>query len=399
MGFNAKNYLTEAVASLKRARFQANSIRHPQDEHPFRKCISNPTHFFGLEKKVIVGKIGEDVAYGVGGGEITRLNVTESFLMNTQRDQGSNQGFNTNVGLGGLTIFSSTAFLSLMALKGLMGVTPGTAAIAGLLAFSGFQSNMGYDVRVYEGTGKRRWFSIGVVEGVELVSERIPIEIPLKKYHECLVIRPRFNAFELDTGTYNPRTGQIDNYKYEHIWNTESQAIRAIYEKAGLMLCAEGKNKKIKEDYYYIYPDYSINSPNLVGADPRSHRNKPFAISLRGRQAYHRFKDSLSCAVSETTEPIRNNEECRNTRGKYENLFSKHIEFADSLEKGFETPKLFHLTGDFPGVYSPYVPKKDRDIKANQRWYHGLINWFSRYMDLDLEKVIHKEPATPSSTN
>ena len=388
--FESKNYLdrilTVFLKSQSLYRGNAYFIRTKRKlQHPFQKCINNPSHFFGLEKKVIVGKIGEDgMAYGEEGGQITRLNVTESFLMNTQRDQGSNQGSNTNFGLGGLTLLSSATLMSILGTANKAKWIRNHPYIAittvGLLAFSGFTASLGYDWRVYEGTGKRRWFSIAVVEGVELISERTPISIPLEKYHECLVIRPRFNAFELDSN------------KYEPIWNIENPAIRAIYEKTGLLLCTEGKatDRTIQEDYYYIYPDHPINA---ISSDSRSHRNRPFAISLRGKTAYHRFKDSISCEVAETTEPIKTDVECRDTRGQYENLFSKYIEFADNLEEGFETPKLFHLTGDFPGVYSPYVAKPDRNIKADQKWYHRVINLLARHIpNLDLEKIIYKEP-------
>ena len=367
--------------------------------HPFKKCINNPSHFFGIEKKVIVGKIGDEskLQYSKEGGQITRLNITESFLMNTQRDQGSNQGFNTNLGIGELALLSTGVLLARRRIAQWVFRNPVLSIAATVLAFTGLKAGLGYDWRVYEGTGKRRWFSIGVVEGVELLSEYTPIEIPLQKYHECLVIRPRFNAFERGVDD----SGQ-DISKYKNIWRKLKdqkngrahhmpQAIKAVYEKAGLLLCSEGEetNHLINEDYYYIYPDYTINADT---SNPRSPRNRPFAISLRGKTAYERFKDSLSCEVSETKEPVKNNEKCRNTRGQYENLFSKHIEFADNLEKGFEVPKLFHTTGDFPGVYSPYIAPKDRDIKANQKWYHRVTNFFSSYMDLDLEKIIHKEP-------
>ena len=392
LDFSAEHYLEQ----IKSWNFGVVDLK--AQKHPFLKCIANPTHFFGLEKKVIVGKVGEGVAYDREGGHITRLDVTESFLMNTQRDQGSNQGFSYGLGTGELSLMSTAALLFFASDKGgntILGRFgkwlhrhPYILLGATLFSIAGFKASMGYDWRVYEGTGKRRWFSIGVVEGTELVSEYTPIDIPLEKYHECLVIRPRFNAFELHTD------------KYEHIWNTESKAIRALYSKTGLMLCAEGddKNYTIKEDYYYIQPAYAVNSPNRIIQDPRSHRNKPFAISLRGREAYHRFKDSISCALAETSQPVEDhkdnidNAKCRDTRGEYEHLFSKHIEFAHNLREGFEVPKLFHRTGDFPGIYTPYVPPKDRDIKANLSLYHRFINWMASFVDMDLEKIIQKEP-------
>ena len=419
--FNEKKILEEGISFalvdwiLDKNPFAGSPL--DRYKHPFMKCISNPTYFFSLEKKVVVGKVGEGVAYDREGGHITRLDVTESFLMNTQRDQGSNQGFSYGLGTGELALLSSSALITYAnmrtnalnqrtdmdnnanlkkskSFKGkgliswigrhpLLSIPLGIFTIGSLLKI-----NMGYDWRVYGGTGKRRWLSIGVVEGTELVSEYTPIHIPLEKYHECLVIRPRFNAFERHTD------------KYEHIWNTKNTVIRDLYSKTGLMLCAEGadENYMIKEDYYYIQPAYAVGTPNRATIDSRSHRNKPFAISLRGREAYHRFKDSISCVVSETSQPVkdnRDNAKCRDTRGEYEHLFSKSIEFAHNLREAFEVPKLFHRTGDFPGIYTPYVPPKDRDIKANLNWYYRFINWMASGVPLKnayLEKIIHKEP-------
>ena len=413
--FNTQDYLDEAINAVKRigTGFAVHTLRYKSDNHPFRKCIMNPSHFFGLEKKIIVGNVNNKMKYGStdgAGGETTTLSINEAFLMNTQRDQGANQQFELS---------STLAFLSLPFLAyGLIGgIFPAIWRVASLgrsamrqpvtniggefkrifnaplperhfllplvsgtaLTFSGIIG--GYSYRTYEGTGKRRWLSVQVIESVDLSAEHTPILVGLENYHECLVIRPRFSAFESHTD------------KYDHIWAEENQVLRSIYEKMGILLCTQGKteNPYIQEDYYYIYPNYDVNG---ITIDPRSHRNKPFTISLRGTKEYQRFLHNLSCHVSETTQPTKNNMDCRDTRGKYENLFLKHIEFARNLRKGFDTPKMFHLTSDLPGVHSPYKEPKDREARADTNAIHDLINWFSdsQFMDMDLEKTVRKEP-------
>ena len=414
--FKTQDYLDEAINAAKKigTGFAAiHTLRYKDDNHPFRKCIMNPSHFFGFEKKIIIGKVNNSMKYGSAnksGGEITTLNISEAFLMNTQRDQGANQQFE----LGSNLTFLSLPFLAYGLIGGLIPSLLRVAkighsalkkpvmnlgsdlknifnssvplkhfllpAVSGTaLAFSGIIGSYAY--RTYEGTGKRRWLSVQVVETVELIAEHTPILVGLKNYHECLVIRPRFSAFESHTD------------KYDHIWAEENQVLRSIYEKAGILLCTQGKkeNSFIQEDYYYIYPNYAING---ITIDPKSHRNKPFAISLRGTKEYKRFLHNLSCHVSETTEPVKNNMDCRDTRGEYENLFLKHIEFARNLRQGFDTPKMFHLTSDAPGVHSPYKEPEDRKPRANTNAVHDLINWFTgfQFMDMDLEKIIKKEP-------
>ncbi len=411
--FNAQDYLDEAIEATKNRRtgLSLHTLRYGDDNHPFRKCIMNPSHFFGLEKKIIVGKVDDRVKYGSAngtGGETTTLSISEAFLMNTQRDQGANQDFSIRSDLMFLTLpflafgivggaipilFRGFASIAKFITRGRLPqlpaqlktalsrrsriFTPVVSATA--LAWSGILG--GYTYRMYEGTGKRRWLSVQVVETVELISERTPVRVGLKNYHECLVIRPRFSAFESHTD------------KYAHIWAEKNKVLRSIYEKMGILLCTQGKEEisYIDEVYYYIYPNYAING---ITIDPSSHRNKPFTISLRGTKEYKRFLSNLSCDVSETKEPIRTNKDCRDTRGKYENLFLKNIEFARNLRAGFDTPKMFHLTGDLPGVHSPYKEPKDREARVDTHWVHDIINWMSdqQFFDMDLEKVVKKEP-------
>ena len=388
--FNAANYLTEAIEAVKTIEVRHGVIRRSKDLHPFRKCISNPSHFFGFEKKIIVGEIDNNLKYGDlkgAGGEKTTLNISEDFLMNTQRDQGSNQGFDTDIGstlslltipitlltgfTGGLIFKAATSLFTKMSL--VSSVT--------LISLGSMMGSARYSYRSYEGTGKRRLFSIRVSEGVELISEHTPMIIPLKKYNECLVIRPRFSAFE----------SHIE--KYDHIWNTGNKMVRSIYENIGVLLCSPGRkpNYAIHETFYYIYPNYPINGITL---DPSSHRNKPFVISLRGQLEYKKFIHNLSCYVSENTTQLKNNMDCRDSRGHYEHLLSKHIEFADNLKQGFYIPKMFHLTGDSPGIYSPPIEEQERDIKANQSTLQKVFNWFSdrQFMDADIEKLVRREP-------
>ena len=412
--FNSQDYLYEATDAIKKRRLRASlhTLRYESDNHPFRKCIMNPSHFFGFEKKIIIGKVNNSMKYGLAnksGGEITTLNISEAFLMNTQRDQGANQQFE----LGSTLTLLSLPFLAYGLIGGLIpsiwriaslgrsalktpvlkgslktmlnqSPAPGRhlllPAVSGTaLAFSGIIG--GYSYRTYEGTGKRRWISVQVIETAELLAEHTPILVGLEKYHECLVIRPRFSAFESHTD------------KYDHIWAEENQVLRSIYEKTGILLCTQGKkeNHYIQEDYYYIYPNYAING---ITIDPKNHRNKPFTISLRGTKEYQRFLHNLSCHVSETTEPLENNMDCQDTRGEYENLFLKNIEFARNLRQGFDTPKMFHLTSDAPGVHSPYKEPEDRKPRVNTNAVHDIINWFTgfQFMDIDLEKIVRKEP-------
>ena len=277
---------------------QHPSIYFARDHHPIRKCIMNPTHFFGFEKKTIVGKIARKQYEGQGVQ--TTLTISEDFLMNTQRDQGGNQQTELNLssnlslwaiplialgvttvggGLGGLV---AAGLLPMLAKQSTSRLAVAGATAGTLIGFSGLLGGVNYSYRTYEGTGNRRLVSLRFSEGVELLSETTPISMELENYHECLVIRPRFSAFEPETN------------KYEYIWNTDNHVLKTIYKKLGILLCAKGTTpmKNITETYHYIYPKYPING---ITMDPSNHRNKPFAISLRGEKAYKKFIHNLSC--------------------------------------------------------------------------------------------------------
>ena len=357
--------------------------------HPFRKCIHNPAHFFGFEKKNIVEEVDSQSRYGSlknnKGGELLTLTVSEDFLMNTQNDQGANQQWEMNL--------QSSASLVPLSLLGLVGLGAGGPAIVPLaafttLAFVPLMGGLSYSYRSYAGTGNRRLISLRFNQGVDLIAERTPMTIKLKKYHECLVIRPRQSAFQ-DINVWRGRDG------YEDIWNANTSPVRLLYKKIGVLVCAEGyKPKDITEDYYYIYPKYAING---VTIDPSSHRNKPFALSLRGKTEYKRFIYGLNCDVTKDKD---NRKKCRSVKRPYEYLFNKNIEVAQNLRAGFEMPKLFHLTGDSPGVHSEIEEKayneKDlnREIRRKTDFPYNIMNFLNNResMYANLEQFIRKYP-------
>ena len=299
--------------------------RLPNYHHPIKKCLKNPTHFFAFENKILVDDITEDSRQHkhnepqneYGGGISEDIRVTEAFFMNTQRDQGANQGSESQMGT------------SLAIGKG---VTIG----------GGHQ----YTYRSYEGTGVRRLISFVVDQGITLKAEKSTINIGLKEgYRSCLVIKPRFSAFH--------RSKELTRIPYKFLWKQDvmEQGLQNIYKKTGMLLCVKGKpNKTITEDYYYISPDYTRQDGKSM--DYNNFRNKPFAINLRGTNAYHAFKEEVSCYLTGSTQHKEKDISCRNTEKRFKYLLNQRYEFAGNLKKSFNTPKAFHTTGDMPGVHS-----------------------------------------------
>ncbi len=414
-------YLNEAVAALQGSHYIAFIRRKNEDYHPVRKCVNNPSHFFGFEKKVIVGKISEKSQYGDKGGQRITISVNEDFLMNSQRDTGANQQFGTTLdtklslltlpllALGGVgylagrwmapgIINSIKSFFMNIRKRSVERIKSGArpSIFSGsqivplaVMAFIGWQGVSGaadYSYRAYDGSGRRKLLSIRVSEGVNLIAEHIPVDIALANHRECLLVRPRLSAFQ---------SPAEEGDRYDHIWSDKNKTAVFMYEKMGLLLCAKSARKTLKEEYYYIYPDYPVNGLTM---DPSSHRNKPFTVSIRGKKEYRKFVRNLNCHVAETTYEEKSGLDCRDLRGEYEYLAGKHLEFAENLRQGFNLPKMFHQTADSPGVYSIYEGK-DRDHTDQSKLgdfeslYYRFMRWGGWLLSADLEQYFKRDPA------
>ena len=247
-----------------------------------------------------------------------------------------------------------------------------------------FMTSAGYSYQSYESASRDKMITFRVAENVSLIAEHTTVSMPLKSYKECLVVRPRFSAFE-------PHTG-----KYEHIWATDNKILRSIYANIGVMLCSDGKNpdREITEHYYYVYPDPTLI--NGVTLDPRNKHNRPFVISLRGQNEWEKFKDSLNCYLTKNTEKNNNNNyKCMDPDKNIDYLFHKNIEFAEQLKTGFHTPRLMHLTGHSPGVYFDAVEFSEVDNTSTDelRTKHFLIDWTKDLfnMDTDVTEILFRD--------
>ena len=102
----------------------------------------------------------------------------------------------------------------------------------------------------------------------------------------------------------------------------------------------------------------------------------------------------MNCYATKSTEHERTKTECRDTRGDYEYLMSKYIEFADDLKEGFIIPKMFHLTGDTPGVHTVYQAGTDRNIKEDQHFLESRFNLMNDWdlFEADVEAIVKREP-------
>ncbi len=410
--FQLADYLHEAIIEQNREKTIGVAYwsgvgapdRQPRDSdlHPVRKCISNPFHFFGFEKKVIVGEVGKDSRYGNEesgeGGTFTTLNISEEFLFNSQKEQGGRQGFETNITADAfilalpLILLAATGIGALFTGAGLLtagGLFSGLALQTGMWGYilshlftASLMTGAGYNYQSYENVSRDKMTTLRVSNAVTLIAEETNLTFELNDYKECLVVRPRFSAFETYTG------------KYEHIWATDNKILRSIYENIGVLLCSNGKDpeRKITEHYYYVYPNYTING---ITSDPRNIHNKPFIISLRGQNEWKKFTDSLNCYVSGTAEHMKTNQTCMDPeKGNFEYLFTKNIEFANNLKRGFYTPRLMHLTGHSPGVHSVNVKETETaGTPPSKTAAQNFMNfWTERFMmDMDIEGIMRDD--------
>ena len=371
--------------------------------HPFKKCLKNPFHFFGFEKKTIIGKIKES-RENKGKGSLTELQAGMDFMFNTQKDQGGNRDFAIGVGPGlSLGEFASTRTKgtntqlgesvrkSGKAVSKTIAKVTQTAKRVSWFNLPFLASSANFNFKAYEGTGMRRLRSAKVTEGMRFHVEHTQFDITLEKnhYHRCLVIRPRFSAFEME------------NDNFQHIWTKTAEqnpVVKALYEKMGMLLCTTGRaDTMITEDFYYIYPKINVlddvNIGLTVDANTAAIRT-PLSISIRGEKNYQTFHESINCYLTDFKNNFNTRRSCQNTYDvPFSYFLNKKLEFAKNLKNSVVLPKLTHLTHISPGVYAHAMHEPEFDPSNNDDMIDDLINYFKAQWDVAVEGYAVKEPS------
>ena len=337
--------------------------------HPYFKCIANPFNFFHLEKKIIVGDIGDgysDLKYEYG---VTKsFNVQRAFDYAYSATWSMSRAFSTSFGTGvaGLgfdpTQFGGAAGRFLSPLK----------VISPLFSFAGIRLASDWTSSRSKSDQNRRQQSLRFAdESLYLQTQHSAISIRLKNYRHCLIVRAANLSFE--------------GYKEETVWLKEldENFIHKIpYIKSGLMICSDdidAENEKepffITEDYFYFYQ----NTPGDRGQfhNALSYRNRPFIASIRGITEMEKFTFHIHSSVEADKE---HGIEDYDPFGLMTNPYNTISNPVVGTKEAVYWTKTWDKTGFYPGVYNVKYDNEHYYFSYPDEREKGLIgrtaDWF-----------------------
>ena len=141
------------------------------------------------------------------------------------------------------------------------------------------------------------------------------ITVGVTQFQNCLVIKPRPNAFTADMLKGEPEL-------YEDIWDKSVQNKnfkKIMISRPGLMLCnpvenrEEGDSKKIIESYYYVSHQGEVQSSQFLNLYDLV--NRPLLLVLRGRKEFIKMYHLLKKAA-EGGNSLNNSKSINNSHRK-----------------------------------------------------------------------------------
>lgn len=314
--------------------------------HPFQTCLANPFEFFRFERKMSVLELDPDSFKYLGGVPFS-LSASSSHSVNSSiRWDGQ---ISTTFSVGP----SVSAGGDKEKRRGIAG--PGKSGRGktslgvgnlGVKLTTDIKTGMGSSVSNSGG----RDVSIRVVEGAYLSVHQSRIEMGVKKFQKCLVIKPRPNAFF----SYFRDDGVREEYGgFDEFLREDNMTLKKIaLSRPGLLICNPIEERDsdnlemIEEHYYYVMQDLPKNIEFMFLYDVA---NRPYTMIFRGQKEFFKYFSLLK--------------EVREGRDSQGNLYSIADEVPVSLFAKYSYPveeivgmnysiKTLNETGFYPGIYT-----------------------------------------------
>ena len=296
--------------------------------HPFKTCLANPFEFFNFENKMIVKDVDKNhVKYK--DGLLFTFSVGNSHSIGTYMNWTAQRSTSVSAALD---VSVKTGLR--LDLGGKLG------------ASSGVSSN--------ESNSGRRAVDARVIEGAYLTVSRSTVEIGVKKFRKCLVVKPRPNAFY----SFLTDEGVREAYEEDDVWNEsfyDNDFNKIMLSKPGLMICnpeeerEDGNPEIIQENYYYISQS-NAGPENVQFINMYDILNRPFLLVLRGNSEFLKY-----FYLVRTVLEGRNDETGALNRDLNSPPMNMFIDYTKSVE---ETAGLsinlreFKETGFYEGIYT-----------------------------------------------
>ena len=302
-----------------------------------KTCLNNPYDFFQFENKMVVHELSKKENKYLGGF-LETFNVAANYSIGTYMNWTAQRGRN-------LSVSNDTSV-------GLSQLVTGFFGITGKFGFgqpiSSNESNSGRRA-IDNRTGESVYFTVGSTK----------FQIGVKKFQNCLVIKPRPNSF-----IKAPRDGEMKSYK-QRVWSQSANELKKIIvSRPGLILCnpvedrGDKEPKYITESYYYI--SQLMDATNSQFLNLYDLANRPFMLILRGRKEFVKLYHILKMTLDGDNGVI---EENGGINLMPENMI---IEYPFPVEEAVGLNLMireFNETGFSPGIYHyPYDSDESLDI-------------------------------------
>ena len=296
---------------------------------PLKACLANPYQFFHFENKMIVHELSEgNTTYREGF--LRNFNVTGNFSLGSYMNWTAQRGHNMSH--------------SLKAGPKVPGVSLDLSLSESMSSNESNSSRRAVDVRAGEGA----FFAIA----------QAILEVGVKKFQKCLVVRPRSHAFfsHLRNPYHINKKGLFARYKThnERPWTEEAKDFKKIFvSRPGLIICNPvqernpGEEERIEENYYYITQNQT-DPGNSQFLNLYDLANRPFMNILRGRNEFIKYYHMMKSIVEGDNGNINEN---LAPREAVENMF---IDYTHPVEEAVGLSlklREFKQTGFYPGVY------------------------------------------------
>ena len=285
--------------------------------HPIFKCLNNPMLFFQLERKVIAGKLSSDKTKYNNGRVYTYVHSTSDGISSGYQYV-RRESRQTKTGIA--------------------------AKLGGGIIVSGSLDG-GVNVESADSVSSSNVFRASQDEykNITLAVNHINVDINLKKYRSCLVMRPRSSAFEdMTDNMYSSDLTSDDSMK--------QSLMRWPYKALGLIICDDEKEESIviPEDYYYIHQFFGGHSYEFMSRT--IYHNRPFIEMIRGQDVMDRFTYLANRSAHDINVNTATPEN-RYHREVPRNLLVDKSDLDKTLIRSFEYSTI-DRTGFYGGIYT-----------------------------------------------
>ena len=337
--------------------FNINHVLNYRDENvdfePLKTCLNNPYDFFQFENKMVVHKLSTEENKYLGGF-LKTFNVSANYSIGSYMNWTAQRGRAVSAG-GDASIGSGSFSVKIL------------NRLSGSLKMSLSQS-----ISSNESNSGRRAIDNRAGEGVYLTIGNANFQIAVKKFQNCLVVKPKPDSFMA-----KPEEGKMK--LYENIWSQSANELKKIIvSRSGLIICNPIEEREDKEPKYitesYYYVSQVIDPGNSQFLNLYDLANRPFVLVLRGQREFVKLYHMLKMTIEGDNGAI---EENGGINRPPENMF---VEYPFSIEEAVGlnlTIREFNKTGFSPGIYHyPYDSDQHLDTWfANEK---AQNNFFMR---------------------